>query len=195
MKPTDDVHQSGSQSKPTRRRRKTESPEPHPTAGGPVVRQSDQPATAPQEAPGPRFRIFVIDTGWKSPAAQILRANFSMILTFQDGDPFYVLTRRQSQQIVNRNPVLMGKDPIILVRDLTNQPGLDGEEFHGFHLNLGLLNKPTEVLEALREFLQFLKAHRNSPNIEMDIREKLHRDGFIGTLQVIRAGAQEALGG
>lgn len=193
MKEPDEAPKMGSQPARPPRRGKSESrailAQPEPTG-----KLSTSVATVSQPS-GSRFRIFVIDTGWKSPAAQILRANFSMILTFQDGDPFYVLTRKQSQQIVHRNPVLMGKDPIILVRDLTDQPGLDGEEFHGFHLNLGLLNKPTEVLGALREFLQFLKAHRNSPNIEMDIREKLHRDGFIGTLQVIRAGAQEALGG
>jgi hypothetical protein len=142
-----------------------------------------------------RFRIFVIDSGWKSPAAQVLRDNFSMIHSFQDSDPFYVLSRKQSQGIIRRNPVLIGKDPIILVRDLEYFNSQNGEEFHGFHLNLGLIQKPVRVLEALREFLQFLTEHRDSVNIEQDIRNKLHLDGLIGTLEVIRAGAQDAMAG
>ncbi len=137
----------------------------------------------------------MIDSGWKSPAAQVLRDNFSMIFSFQGRDPFYVLTRQQSQGIIRRNPVLVGKDPIILVRDLEQRQDEDGEEFHGFHLNLGLLHKSNQVLDALRQFLQFLTEHRHSVNIERDIREKLHRDGLAGTIEVIRAGAQEAMAG
>lgn len=142
-----------------------------------------------------RFRIFVIDSGWKSPAAQVLRDNFSMIHSFQERDPFYVLSRKQSQGIIRRNPVLVGKDPIILVRDLVQTIAEDGEEFHGFHLNLGLINRPVRVLDALRQFLQFLTEHRDSTNIEQDIRRKLHLDGLVGTIEVIRAGAQDAMSG
>lgn len=149
--------------------------------------------TLPQEPY--RFRIFVIDSGWKSPAAQVVRDNFSMILSFQGRDPFYVLSRKQSSNIIRQNPVLAGKDPIILVRDLVQTLDDNGEEFHGFHLNLGVLHKPNQVLDALRQFLQFLTSHRNSTNIERDIREKLHRDGWAGAIEVIRAGAQEAMSG
>ncbi len=168
---------------PPRARRRPSRPVP------PSVASAVRPPAVPA-----RFRIFIIDAGWKSAAAQVLRDNFSMILSFQQGDPFYVLTRQQSQRIIRNNPVLVGKDPIILVRDLHQscQPG--GEEFHGFHLNLGLLRKPEQVLSTLQEFLHFLVTHRHSADIERDIREKLHRDGFAGTLEVIRAGAQEALG-
>ena len=150
-------------------------------------------ASLPQEPY--RFRIFVIDSGWKSPAAQVVRDNFSMILSFQGRDPFYVLSRKQSSNIIRQNPVLAGKDPIILVRDLVQTLDDNGDEFHGFHLNLGVLHKPNQVLDALRQFLQFLTSHRNSTNIERDIREKLHRDGWAGAIEVIRAGAQEAMSG
>jgi len=149
--------------------------------------------TLPQEPY--RFRIFVIDSGWKSPAAQVVRDNFSMILSFQGRDPFYVLSRKQSSNIIRQNPVLAGKDPIILVRDLVQTLDDNGEELHGFHLSLGVLHKPNQVLDALRQFLQFLTSHRNSTNIERDIREKLHRDGWAGAIEVIRAGAQEAMSG
>lgn len=159
------------------------------------VNQSESQSIAGHQYMPHRFRIFVIDSGWKSPAAQVLRDNFSMIHTFQDRDPFYVLSRKQSQDIIRRNPVLIGKDPIILVRDLERYMNEDGQEFHGFHLNLGLIHRPVWVLDALRQFLQFLTEHRSSRNIEQDIRKKLHLDGLIGTIEVIRAGAQDALSG
>ncbi len=143
-----------------------------------------------------RFRIFVIDAGWKSPAAEVLRSNFTMILSSLGRDPLYVLSRRQSQEIIRKNPILVGKDPIILVRDLSGKPSIEeDEEFHGFHFNLGLIHQPTLALKYLQEFLHFLISHRDSPNIEMDIGQKLHHDGFIGTLEVIRSSTQEAMGG
>ena len=143
-----------------------------------------------------RFRIFVIDAGWKSPAAEVLRSNFTMIVCSLARDPLYVLTRRQSQEIIRKNPILVGKDPIILVRDLSGKPSIEeDEEFHGFHFNLGLIHQPTMALKYLQEFLHFLISHRDSPNIEMDIGQKLHRDGLIGTLEVIRSSTQEAVGG
>ncbi|MEI6355222.1 MAG: hypothetical protein WCO47_10915 [Methylococcus sp.] len=152
-------------------------------------------STLEQKEETSRFRIFVIDAGWKSPAAEVLRSNFTMILCSLGRDPLYVLTRRQSQEIIRKNPILVGKDPIILVRDLSGKPSIEeDEEFHGFHFNLGLIHQPTLALKHLQEFLHFLISHRDSPNIEMDIRQKLHHDGLIGTLEVIRSSTQEAVG-
>ena len=179
-----------------RRKRSAASPLSTSANNAPVLGPTEPQASAATAEPH-RVRIFVIDSGWKSPSAQVVRDNFSMILSFQGRDPFYVLTRKQSRDIIRRNPVLAGKDPIILVRDLhqSQSQGNSGDEFHGFHLNLGLLHKPNQVLDALRQFLLFLTEHRGSVNIERDIREKLHRDGLAGTIEVIRAGAQEAMAG
>lgn len=142
----------------------------------------------------PRFRLFIVDTGWTSPAAQVIRDNFEMIRSFQDGDPLYVLSPDQSREIVRRHPQFIGKDPIIIVRDMHCAGPRDGGEYHGFHLNLGLLSKPARALAALQEFLLFLTLHHDSPNIEKDIRDKLHKDGFVGTIEVIREGAKDAMG-
>ncbi|QJD30860.1 hypothetical protein [Methylococcus geothermalis] len=142
----------------------------------------------------PRFRIFILDTGWTSPAAQVIRDNFEMIRSFQDGDPLYVLSPEQSRDIVKRHPQFIGKDPVVIVRDMHRSGPRDGGEYHGFHLNLGLIQKPVRALHALQEFLRFLSMHRDSPNIEKDIRDRLHKDGFIGTIEVIREGAKDAMG-
>lgn len=144
--------------------------------------------------PAPRFRIFIVDTGWTSPAAQVIRDNFEMIRSFQDGDPLYVLSPEQSRDIVKRHPQFIGKDPVLIVRDMHRSGPRDGGEYHGFHLNLGLIQKPVRALHALQEFLRFLNLHHDSPNIERDIKDRLHKDGFIGTIEVIREGAKDAMG-
>lgn len=155
------------------------------------------PATSAQGAEAgrhPRFRLFILDTGWTSPAAQVIRDNFEMIRTFKNGDPLYVLSPEQSREIIRKHPHFIGKDPILIVRDMHCSGPRNGGEYHGFHLNLGLIQKPVRALAALQEFLRFLTVHRQSPNIEKDIRDRLHKDGFIGTIEVIREGAKDAMG-
>ncbi|HWO99308.1 MAG TPA: hypothetical protein VNL74_01605 [Methylococcus sp.] len=142
-----------------------------------------------------RFRFFIVDSGWNSPAARVIRENFEKIREFQDGDPLYVLSKAQSTEILRRNPHFIGKDPIIFVRDMNARGPADGDEYHGFHLNLGVIKDPIKALAALQEFLNFLAAHRHSLDIERDIRQKLHRDGLVGMIEVIREGAKDAMGG
>ena len=46
----------------------------------------------------------------------------------------------------------------------------------------------------MQKFLRFVKRHRQSADIEKDIRDKLHRKGLEGTIEVIREGAELMLG-
>ena len=89
---------------------------------------------------------------------------------------------------------MIGKDPILLARDLDAR-GADGQtEYHGFHLNLGILKEPTAALTALQTYLEFLAVHRNSANIERDVKAQLHRAGLQGAVEVLRIGAGELVG-
>lgn len=162
-----------------------------PTAAASVgVQAAPRPISAARK---PRFHFFVIDSGWDCAAAKVIRDNLDMIVEFQNNDPLFVLTREQSADLIRRNPHFIGKDPILLARDL-NAVNLEGRpEYHGFHLNLGVIKQPAKALAALQEFLAFLAIHRHSPDIEVDIREKLHRDGLKGAIEVIRATSAEAM--
>jgi hypothetical protein len=142
----------------------------------------------------PRFHFFIIDAGWKSTAAKVIRDNFAMIREFQNSDPLYVLSREQSIEMIRANPDLIGRDPIILVHDLQAQGGKGESGYHGFRLCLGLIKKSDQALYAMQEFLRFVHSHRRSPNIEKDIKEKLHRKGMEGAIEILRSGAEEAMG-
>lgn len=145
--------------------------------------------TGPEEQP--RFHFFIIDAGWKSIAAKVIRDNFHMIREFQNHDPLYILNRDQSIALIRRNPDLIGKDPVILVHDLHAKGGRGESGYHGFRLCLGLIKDEKKSLQAMQEFLRFVHIHRASKNIEQDIKQKLHHAGFEGALQVIREGAGE----
>jgi len=186
---------------------KTEAPEPNAASAAssaPAEDKSDQEAveqsatdlvtTKPEHAEEePRFHYFIIDSGWKSPAAKVLRENFHMIREFQNHDPLYVLTREQSTALIRANSDLIGKDPILLVHDLHAKGGRGESGYHGFRLCLGAIKKPEQVLKALQEFLQFVSLHRNSSSIEKDLQRKLHRQGVEGAIEVIREGASEMM--
>lgn len=173
-------------------------------AGGESAERVETPAPAeaaaapPEPAPAagahpPRFHFFIIDTGWKSAAAKVIRDNFHMIREFQNSDPLYVLTREQSVALVRANPDLIGKDPLIIVHDLHAKGGRGESGYHGFRLCLGLIKNSSKALEAMQEFLRFIHAHRRSADIEKDIKKRLHRAGLEGTIQVIREGAGELM--
>lgn len=141
----------------------------------------------------PRFHFFIIDAGWKSAAARVIRENFHMIREFQNNDPLYILNREQSVELIRENPELIGKDPIILVHDLHAQGGRGESGYHGFRLCLGLIKNSQQALNAMQEFLRFVQNHRQSADIEKDIRKKLHRQGLEGAIDVIREGAQDLM--
>ncbi len=143
----------------------------------------------------PRFHFFLIDCGWDGPVPKLIRNNLSMITHLQNHDPLFVLSREQSNQMLRKHPHLIGKDPILLARDLFASRKDGDSEYHGFHLNLGLIKNENEALATLRKFLNFLAAHRKGGNIEKHIQEQLHRDGLKGAIEVLRVGSEAMVGG
>ena len=138
-----------------------------------------------------RFEFFLIDSGWKSPVSEAVRDNIHMITRFQHEDPLYILSKDQSTSLLRRHPHLIGKDPILLARDIDARDNKHpNENYHGFHYNMGLIGKPDKAIEGLRVFLHFLAMHRDSANIEIEIKDKLHRQTLEGAIEVLRGGAE-----
>src|SRR5262249_45447979 len=70
------------------------------------------------EVAAPRFRIYIVDSGWNSPAHRVLVENFALIRDLQKDDPIYVLSREQSIEFQRRHGSRIGRDPIIAVHDM-----------------------------------------------------------------------------
>jgi hypothetical protein len=133
----------------------------------------------------PRFRIFIVDTGWNSPAHKILHENFALIRDLQKDEEIYVLSREKAIEVARRYGSRIGRDPIIAVHDMAalDKGGTAG--FHGFRLCLGLLRTPEQALLGLQSFTRFLATHRRSTNLEGVIRSELRREGLQGAIEII----------
>lgn len=143
----------------------------------------------------PRFRIFIIDSGWNSVARRVLRHNFALVRRLHREDPIYLLSRKRSRDFIHRHRTLIGRDPIIAVHDLDAIQQHGDAGFHGIHLHLGILRTPRQVLTALQAFARFLRVHRESPYLEADIRSELRREGIVGTVEILLHKVPRVIGG
>jgi hypothetical protein len=70
----------------------------------------------------PRFRIFIIDSGWNTVAPRVLRHNFALIRRLRRENLIYLVSRKKSAEFIRRHQSLIGRDPIIAVHDLEAIP-------------------------------------------------------------------------
>jgi hypothetical protein len=143
----------------------------------------------------PRFRIFIVDSGWDSPAHKVLQENFGLIRELQREDPIYVLGRDRSIEYLRHHEERIGHDPIIAVHDLAAMDDTGTTDFHGFRLRLGLLRTHQQALLALQNFARFLRMHRQSVDLEAEIRRNLRREGFAGAIEIILQHEAREIGG
>jgi hypothetical protein len=158
---------------------------------------AEPPAGAETESnlPMPRFRIFIIDSGWNSPAHRVLQENFGILRELQKEDPIYVLSQEQSIEFIRHHQDRIGREPLIAVHDLAAMRDSGTEDFHGFRLHLGLLRTPEQALLALQNFVRFLSTHRHSVDLEAEIRADLRREGFAGAIEIILHHEAREIGG
>jgi hypothetical protein len=143
----------------------------------------------------PRFRIFIVDSGWDSPAHRVLQENFGLLRELQREDPIYVLGREKSIEYLRHHEERIGHDPIIAVHDLAAMGDTGTTDFHGFRLRLGLLRTHQQALLALQNFARFLRMHRQSVDLEAEIRRGLRREGLAGAIEIIMHHEAREIGG
>jgi hypothetical protein len=161
-------------------------------AGRSVAPRSKETEGSPT---APRFRIFIIDTGWDSPGHRVLQENFRLIRELQKEDPIYVLGRERSIEYLRHHEERIGHDPIIAVHDLAAMGDTGTTDFHGFRLRLGLLRTHQQALLALQNFARFLRMHRQSADLEAEIRRNLRREGLAGAIEIILQHEAREIGG
>jgi hypothetical protein len=140
-----------------------------------------------------RFDIFLIDTGWNSAVAKLVRAHLGTIFQFEKQDAFYLLSPEQSVELMRQAPHLIGHDPIILVYDLYAPTKYKSRGYRGFRLNLGLIKHPEQALARLQEFLRFIAVNRTAVPMDRAIRRELYREGFDGLVKILRETSTELI--
>jgi hypothetical protein len=160
-----------------------------PETPAPQAEISSQPAGTGQAQAAPpkdvRFRIFVIDTGWNSVASRVLHENLNVIRDLNCDDEVYLLDRDMSIALLRHHPAQVGRDPIITVHDTQAIHRHRVHHTHGFRLHLGILDSEDQVLAALQMFTRFLATHRTAKDLEKVVRKNLHRQGFVGAIEIL----------
>jgi len=154
---------------------------------GGVIQQPGQAPSpgGPKPPSAPRFRVLIADRAWNSPARPVLLDYVALVREQQNDGPLHVLSRERSIEFMRSHGSRIGRDPIIAVHDLAamNKGGTTG--FHGFRLHLGLLGSPQQALTTLQSFARFLITHRQSGDLEAEIRAELRREGLTGAIEII----------
>jgi hypothetical protein len=152
-----------------------------------------KPSHEPLDPNAKRFDVFLIDSGWNSAVAKLVRSHLPTMLNFEKEDSFYMLSPEQSIEILKQSPHLIGHDPIILVYDLYAPPSRKTRGFRGFRLNLGLIKRPEQALARLQEFLRFVAMNRTAVPLDRAIRRELYREGFDGMIKILREASTELI--
>ncbi len=153
-----------------------------------VGTRAAQVETGPAQIAPPkevRFRIFIIDTGWNSPASKVLHENWSMIRDLNCDDEVFVLSRDMSVALLRHYPLQVGRDPIITVHDTRAIHRHRIHHTHGFRMHLGILTGEDQVLAALQMLARFLTTHRAAEDLEKVVRQDLHRQGLAGAIEIM----------
>jgi hypothetical protein len=152
-----------------------------------------QKTAADSREENPRFRIFVIDSGWNHPASKVLDENIELLHALTHEDPIYILDREKSVDLLRRNKGLIGHDPIIAVHDLAPTGQRGKNDARGFRLHLGLQDGEQQCLSALKMFARFINTHRDAKDLEADVRRKLHKEGMAGAIEIVVEAAHSTM--
>jgi hypothetical protein len=146
------------------------------------------------EGDAQRFNFFLIDTGWNEPISKLVHKHFPRLLHHHNPkDLLFVLNPEQSVEVLRHAPYEIGHDPIILVYDLYAPDQAKAQSYKGFRLALGLIRHPEQAMARLQEFFRFIVTHRQSTNLDREIRRELHREGLEGMIKILRESTTEVL--
>ena len=132
----------------------------------------------------PRFEVYVIDSGWKSEAGEVVRESMELFTKYLRRHTVYVLTEDQSEEFLQDHPQLLGTDPIVAILD---RAAIERRSRHGIgaRLLLGRLHNRDRVLSLLKMLLRIVNTRHLAEDLPGAVRREVHREGVSGALEVI----------
>lgn len=134
----------------------------------------------------PRFRLFIVNTGWQSDASEVIEENLENFKSLMGSIPVYALSKEQSRQVLLSDPDRIGTDPCLLLIDQHASGGQGANGYHGFRLSLGRAANKGEALEIFQTFTRFIVTHMSSTDIERQVRKRLQKEGFQSAFEVLK---------
>src|SRR5262245_26426241 len=132
----------------------------------------------------PRFEVYIIDSGWKTEASEVVRDSLELFTKYLQHHEVYVLTEDQSEQFLQSHPQLLGKDPIIAVldREAIRRGSHTGI---GARLLLGRIHDRNRVQALLKMLLRIVNTRHLAQDLPGSVRREVHREGVSGAVEVI----------
>jgi hypothetical protein len=144
----------------------------------------------------PRFEVYVIDSGWKTPAREAVQESMELFTKYLSRHEVYILSEDQSEKFLQGHPQLLGKDPIIVVldREAIRQESRNGI---GARLLLGRVHDKNRVVSLLKMLLRIVNTRHLAEDLPGAVRREVHREGVAGAVEVVMetAGHFEAESG
>jgi hypothetical protein len=132
----------------------------------------------------PRFEVYIIDSGWRTPASEALRESLDLFTKYLSRHDVYVLTADQSEDFLQGHPQLLGTDPIVAVLD---RAAIERERPTGVgvRLLLGRVHDRYRVQSLLKMLLRIVNTRELAEDLSESIRRVVHREGITGAIEVI----------
>lgn len=150
-----------------------------------VARRRTLPASSNGQGDGdPRFEVYVIDSGWKTAASEVVRDSLELFKKYLKDHEVYVLDEDQSEEFLQHHPQLLGKDPIIAVLD---REAIKRESQNGIgaRLLLGRIHDKNRVQALLKMLLRIVNTRQLAQDLPGSIRKEVHKEGVSGAIEVI----------
>ena len=97
--------------------------------------------------------VFLIDSGWNNPICNAVRENLPAVAGYLKGHRFFVMSKEKSLDFIQRHPVFIGADPLLLVLDPLAAAKKDSAGC-GFRLSLGHVRHPEVAISMLKWAMQ-----------------------------------------
>jgi hypothetical protein len=133
---------------------------------------------------GRRFEVYVIDSGWKTEASQVVQESLELFIKYLPTHEVYVLSADQSEEFLQGHPQLLGKDPIIAVLD-REAISRKSHKGIGARLLLGRIYDKHRVQSLLKMLLRIVNTRHLAEDLPGSIRREVHREGVSGAIEVI----------
>jgi hypothetical protein len=140
-----------------------------------------------------RFRIFIVDSGFNEVASRLVQSSIERFRKFARAADVYVLNERQSTAYLRKFPLLIGKDPVVVVVDREARSAKSPDGF-GIHFQLGVVRREERARWYLKILLRALNDPEARENLPATMREALRLEGLRGLYWTVMETFSESLG-
>lgn len=144
--------------------------------------ESESAAAIPPIKPR-SLEVYLIDSRWDTPVGAAVRSNIPAMAAYLKGQQFFVLTLQQSLAFLQKNPSLVGADPVLMVLD-RRSAHQDQPTDCGFRLCLGHVKQPEVAVSMLKWAIQLTMTASAAEMLSL-VRKSGQRQSVQGVIELM----------